>query len=161
MLTSETASEGSREAKKPCRGFGLLLADMKNNLPGLLAAAGYILIFQLFFTTICPMQLLFGLPCPGCGLTRAAFLLLRGDLPAAFAMHPFLFAWILLVCYWAVCRYVLGRKAAGLLQLTIAVCVLMVLFYIYRMLHDYPHTEPMNPLMEGLLPRLYRQLTGI
>lgn len=35
----------------------------------------------------CPLQRLFGIPCPGCGMTRAVFLLLRGDPASALAMH--------------------------------------------------------------------------
>ena len=36
----------------------------------------------------CPWAALLGLPCPGCGLTRAAGLLLRGDLRGAVQLHP-------------------------------------------------------------------------
>ncbi len=37
---------------------------------------------------ICPTALLLRLPCPGCGLTRATFALLRGDVATSFALHP-------------------------------------------------------------------------
>jgi hypothetical protein len=40
---------------------------------------------------ICPFSFFFGLPCPGCGLSRATFALLRGDVHAAFAAHPLVF----------------------------------------------------------------------
>jgi uncharacterized protein DUF2752 len=36
----------------------------------------------------CPIAELFGLPCPGCGLTRAASALLRGDFAGAIRLHP-------------------------------------------------------------------------
>jgi hypothetical protein len=39
--------------------------------------------------TCCPCAGLFGVPCPACGLTRAAWLLARGDLPGALRLHPF------------------------------------------------------------------------
>jgi hypothetical protein len=38
--------------------------------------------------TICPIALLTGVPCPGCGMTRAASALLRGDLTLALDYHP-------------------------------------------------------------------------
>lgn len=40
---------------------------------------------------ICPFSFFVGLPCPGCGLSRATFALLRGDVHAAFAAHPLVF----------------------------------------------------------------------
>lgn len=37
----------------------------------------------------CPVLHLFGVPCPGCGLTRAITLLVHGDLQASFSFHAF------------------------------------------------------------------------
>lgn len=36
----------------------------------------------------CPTYRWFGLPCPGCGLTRAWLYCLAGDWPRAFEQHP-------------------------------------------------------------------------
>ncbi len=38
--------------------------------------------------TICPFALATGMACPGCGMTRAASLLMRGDLDGALTFHP-------------------------------------------------------------------------
>lgn len=38
--------------------------------------------------TVCPVALFTGTACPGCGMTRAASYLVRGDIGAAFALHP-------------------------------------------------------------------------
>jgi hypothetical protein len=40
-------------------------------------------------TPLCPLHALTGLPCPTCGMTRAANALLRGDLVAALRWNPF------------------------------------------------------------------------
>ncbi|HEX6276690.1 MAG TPA: DUF2752 domain-containing protein [Polyangiaceae bacterium] len=37
---------------------------------------------------MCPTALFFGIPCPGCGLTRATLALLSGDFGAALRFHP-------------------------------------------------------------------------
>lgn len=57
--------------------------------------------------TICPFALCTGTACPGCGLTRAAGSLLRGDMGRALAYHPLvpvillqlLGAWVWFVLY--------------------------------------------------------------
>ncbi len=37
---------------------------------------------------LCPVARLFHVPCPGCGLTRAALAIARGDVIRALALHP-------------------------------------------------------------------------
>ncbi|MFZ5890072.1 MAG: DUF2752 domain-containing protein [Myxococcota bacterium] len=54
-----------------------------------LAAAGAIAV--LSDAPLCPTAALFGVPCPGCGLTRATLALLRGDVHAALHLHPLVF----------------------------------------------------------------------
>ena len=39
----------------------------------------------------CPVLAATGVPCPGCGMTRACWTLARGDLGAAWGHHPFVF----------------------------------------------------------------------
>ena len=37
---------------------------------------------------LCPSAALLGIPCPGCGLTRATLALVHGDFAAALRLHP-------------------------------------------------------------------------
>ena len=59
--------------------------------------------------TICPFALCTGMACPGCGMTRAASHLVRGDVGTALGYHPLvpLFA-LAVVGGWA---WFLGRSA--------------------------------------------------
>ncbi|MDX2051411.1 MAG: DUF2752 domain-containing protein [Polyangiaceae bacterium] len=41
-----------------------------------------------FELPVCPTAAVFGVPCPGCGLTRATLALLAGDWAKAFHFHP-------------------------------------------------------------------------
>lgn len=57
---------------------------------------------------ICPMRSITGLPCPGCGGTRAARLLCTGDLLGAILLNPLAVVFcvvclILLIAYWIDC----------------------------------------------------------
>jgi len=40
---------------------------------------------------LCPMAGVLGIPCPGCGLTRATLALAHGDVQTALALHPLVF----------------------------------------------------------------------
>jgi hypothetical protein len=52
--------------------------------------------------TLCPIALLTGVACPGCGMTRAASALLRGDVDLALDYHPLIpLIAVLLVAGWA------------------------------------------------------------
>jgi hypothetical protein len=57
-----------------------------------LVAAPLALAVQLDFP-LCPLAGTFGIPCPGCGLTRATLALLHGDLHTALHLHPLV--WLL------------------------------------------------------------------
>lgn len=57
---------------------------------------------------VCPSRALLGLPCPGCGMTRATLALFRGDVAGSFALHP-LWPLILPLVGWMVVRPALVR----------------------------------------------------
>jgi hypothetical protein len=50
-------------------------------------------LFAMVFVDVpsCPTAYLFGLPCPGCGLTRATLAAVRGDFRSALQFHPLVF----------------------------------------------------------------------
>lgn len=117
--------------------------DVKNNRTGILAFAGIFLLFFVFFGEVCPSQILFGFPCPGCGLTRAGILVLQIKPEEAWQMHPFIYAWILLALYICYKRYIKGTVVKGLIPLVIGITIAMLAFYIYRLCRYYPEVEPM------------------
>lgn len=50
--------------------------------------------------TVCPSKLIYHIPCPGCGVTRATLLMLKGNIVDALIMNPnCLFAIIFLYAY--------------------------------------------------------------
>lgn len=57
----------------------------------------------------CPFKLIFGIPCPGCGTTRALRLLLNGQIRTAFYTNPLgllmVFLIILSFGFWLIDRY--------------------------------------------------------
>jgi hypothetical protein len=68
--------------------------------PGSRRLALLVMVASAFFPVtglgvdLCPVHRVSGLPCPGCGLSRAMAAVSQGDLGAAVGLNPFvLFAW--------------------------------------------------------------------
>ncbi len=58
-----------------------------SSLPALLAASFFYCPWALDGPVLCPMALMTGIPCPGCGLTRAFCLMTHGRLAEALSYH--------------------------------------------------------------------------
>jgi hypothetical protein len=67
-----------------------LLRDRKLSLIALGSAVALVSFFAIGFPAWpCPFLKVTGLPCPGCGLTRALFFLIKGDLKTSLTYHAF------------------------------------------------------------------------
>jgi len=71
----------------------------------------------------CPLASVVGIPCPGCGLTRATLALAHGDLEHALSLHPLVFV-LAPLFIWAVSSaaigYVRGSGSSGPVRLWVA-----------------------------------------
>lgn len=70
-----------------------MLLQKKNHFLFLLFIAGCVAwiaiqALGLFNATICPLKLLTGIPCPGCGTTRAIFAFAAGNFMQALQINP-------------------------------------------------------------------------
>ncbi len=80
----------------------------------------------IFFFYKCPFKLLFDIPCPGCGMTRAYKALLQLDFVAAFEYHLLFPLPILAVIYqFFNKKFNIGRKNE-----LIALFVILLLFFV-------------------------------
>lgn len=88
----------------------------------------------IVFGYVCPFKRLTGLPCPGCGMTRAYLALLRGDISGAFQLHP-LFPLVPLL---AVEIYRYARKnSKRSAYVLLAIGALFMLVYIIRLCYGW------------------------
>ena len=92
----------------------MLLQDLWNIRIAILLFAIYFVIGRKFLYSLCPMVIMTGFPCPGCGLTRAMFMVLRGDFAGAWKMHPFIYGVIILVGWFGVRRYIQRKETKSL-----------------------------------------------
>jgi hypothetical protein len=60
----------------------------------------------------CPFAALLGVPCPGCGLTRAALALVEGDVARAVELHPLLPV-LMPLGAWLACAELLTERGAA------------------------------------------------
>lgn len=103
-----------------------------------------IIFFMWIFNVGCLFKSIIGIPCPGCGLTRATLAFLRFDLTAAFRYHPLFWLvipFLLLVIYSK--KPLFNSKKIEMIIYTVVI-LLFTGVYIYRMLTLFPNIEPMT-----------------
>ena len=115
----------------------MLLQDLWNIRIAILLFAIYFVIGRKFLYSLCPMVIMTGFPCPGCGLTRAMFMVLRGDFAGAWKMHPDGNGIDDTLGYNVNSINALGKWV-------ILLCVGLILYYVYRMVRYFPGDAPMS-----------------
>jgi len=99
-------------------------------------------LFVLSGTYFCPFERFFGIPCPGCGMTRALFALLRLDWRQSLTLNPML---VPTVVFAAVCIFAWARRRRNLLNSRAGLiygCAMLAAWAI-RMALYFPRVEPM------------------
>lgn len=104
----------------------------------------YLVASQLIFGRICPSAVVLGVPCPGCGMTRACGLTLRGEFVQAFDMHAFIYPVYVCIFLFLLYRYVLVRDVGKLKKIVFVLAIGSIIYYIYRMYHYFPDKEPLT-----------------
>ncbi|HHX19885.1 MAG TPA: DUF2752 domain-containing protein [Clostridiaceae bacterium] len=139
----------------------------------LIVLALFLLLVSEFFGTSCFFSSVFGIPCAGCGSTRAVRLLLQGKVADALRMHPLIFLTLFLLVVipaFAVARFIakkrgkpfrspLSRRATEIIFFSLAALYLVV--YIIRMILLFPHTEPMLYNKSSVWGKLISLIRGV
>lgn len=103
------------------------------------------IIFNWFLSVkICPFELILGIPCPGCGMSRALFYAITLDFKKAFAMHP-LFILAIAVFLLYTYLYLFKNKNIFLYKKAMyPLAAVLIITYIIRMIMFFPNTSPME-----------------
>lgn len=127
------------------------MAKFKRIVLALALAAGLVLVLD----TGCLFRRLTGVPCPGCGMTRAFLAAFRLDFPEAFRMHPL---WPLPVPVFLASMLktggLFGNKRRDNVFWCVALIAAVLGLYILRMALWFPDTPPMAFDHQALIPRL-------
>lgn len=135
----------------------ILFKDIRSARWAVILIIAYFAFLKNYIYTICPVVLLTGFPCPGCGMTRAMFQVLHFDFIGAWKMHPFIYLIGILFVLFCISRYLLNGKYMNYVKVfMIIIAIGMVIFYIYRMIVVFPNSAPMTYYYENYLNRLIK-----
>lgn len=124
---------------------------------GLILFASYCALTTEFLGSACPFYLLFGIPCPGCGMTRAWISLFCGEVTKAFYFHPIFFAAAVVAVCVILCEIKPKLKRSKVITgVYLAMCVAFLATYVYRMAVFFPNEEPINYNENSLLAVIIR-----
>lgn len=119
-----------------------ILRDVKDFWTVAVGIIVYDILVNLIFGAFCPMVIFTGFPCPGCGMTRAIFYLFTGRIRQSVYMNPLGIPIVCLIFYFLWNRYIIGRKAKGIVFLIGVAAVVLVVFYAWRMYLFFPNRVP-------------------
>lgn len=108
-----------------------------SSLPALLAASFFYLPYVFAGPVLCPMALVLGLPCPGCGLTRAFCLMSHGRFGEALVYHglaPLMLGYLAFLWIYKVVESARGRPPRlPNEKIGLAACVTLAGFWMVRL----------------------------
>lgn len=132
-----------------------ILKDIRNFWAVAAALMIYTVFMNLFFHAFCPMVIMTGFPCPGCGMTRALFYLITGRFGESVRMNPMGIPIACLFLYYFGNRYLLGKRAKGMkLLIGIALVGLLVCFG-WRMYLFFPDRIPYVYIQQNILAETF------
>lgn len=109
---------------------------MKKNIFIVILIVGLALTLNFFNVKACPIFILFKVPCPGCGLTRAVSLILKGQIVASLEYNilpiPLLFTIITYILFYSFNKEVLQKlvKKFNTLIIIITIVVTIIVWII-------------------------------
>ncbi|MGN1151772.1 MAG: DUF2752 domain-containing protein [Lachnospiraceae bacterium] len=115
----------------------------------------YMVAVNVIFHAFCPVVIITGFPCPGCGLTRATGYLLTGRWQQAWEMNPVIYLIAVIAVDFVVNRYFLGRKVKGIQGLLILMAVVLCIVFCVRMYLYFPNRIPCVYSEDNVLARFF------
>lgn len=134
--------------------------DMNRTVKNVLGTLLILFLVLFIFGSFCPIERIFGIPCPGCNMFSALYWLLKGDVNAAWFFHPVVF---LLLPYLIICVLLYVRDKGRFTEnrafriMSAVLIAVMIGVYIWRMINVFPK-YPMQLEEEAPVIRLLNTL---
>lgn len=169
-------NEMSEEDHRKDRIMRQLKEDFKRGSGAILGIALFYYILSKIQYSTCPFLMLTGIPCPFCGMTRAAFGLLRGDFLFAWQANPMIYGLLVLGMAFVIVRSgkkndsnmeeisenqsvseKFRKKRATICKKIVGLFfILLILVYLIRMITMFPDQWPMLYYQGNDLQRVIR-----
>ncbi len=134
-------------------------AEQKKRLFGVVKPVGQVLLlgiaYYLFikitgWSIPCPIKLVTGKYCPGCGISRMLLAMLRLDFKTAYEANRLLFFLIPLILLYGLIKAVqyikTGKEGQSLPEqiVTLIVCIITIAFWVMRNMEAFSYLAPMG-----------------
>lgn len=122
----------------------------KTNLKlAIIAILGFLLYYLLNlytgFAIFCPFHKFTGLYCPGCGVTRLLFSLIKLDFYQAFRYNPLVFILLILGLIYLIIKTILKKLNIYITIPNYIWCILIMIVIIYGILRNIPEFSWLAP----------------
>lgn len=106
----------------------------------------YFFINKLFnFSIPCPIYYITHLYCPGCGITRMFFAILKLDFYQAFRYNPLVFILLILSIIYFILKLILKRFNINIKMTEYIWYILLVIIIVYGILRNIPEFSWLTP----------------
>jgi hypothetical protein len=113
--------------------FGLLL----------LALIAYFFVYKYTGLAIqCPIHFVTGLYCPGCGLTRMLFAIIKLDFYQAFRFNPLVFILLVIYIIYFIIKYIFKANIKIPNRVSYSLIVVLIIYGIIRNIPLFSYLQP-------------------
>lgn len=110
-----------------------LKQDIQDNKVAIIIVLIYCVIMQFVFGGLCPFKMFLHVDCPGCGLTRAAIALLKGNIRESLHYNYTCIFWLVTIALFFIDRYVKPLKIKPFPTLFIITSIITLIRYVLLM----------------------------
>jgi len=120
------------------KALELMKTDLKKFWKHLLIAFIVVAVLEVLFDEVCFTKILFNLPCPACGMTRALILFFTGHPVRAFFMNPLYGYVIVIILLFIWTRYIANKPFKSFFFHLIVFVILLTISFFIKLIF-FPH----------------------